>query len=409
MSGCLKPINPILIVGGGVAGIEAALDLADAGRGVHLVERRAVLGGQVSRLDKLYPTDHCAFCPLWTEVRSCREHPLITTHTLSEVKDLIRQGDVLNAVIEESPRLIDEKSCIFCGRCAEHCVVKAVTSLGEHVVPPSYAIDPAICNRCGECMDVCPTGAIDLNREKKEVVVAVDRVIWATGFQDSNISHLDEYGYGTHPDIMTSLEFEAWIAEAGPNRGDVVTRKTGSVPKGIAFIQCAGSRDKRFLPYCSAVCCMHALKQAQWINRRNPAVHSTIFYTDLRTEGRHYYDYYLREVEASSLELIRGRPGMIYGLPSGEGIAVKYENTVTRKIEFRHFDMVVLNGALRPSLEGTAQDLYLPPTDREGLLPSCREGESSCGFCREPGDVETSSVQASSAAMSAFLGAKANG
>lgn len=408
-AGIGKKERTVLVVGGGGAGITAALDLAHAGIKVHLIEREDHLGGQISHLDKLYPTDHCAFCPLWTEIRACLNHPLISIHTRSLVKEMKKKDGGWEAGIEEATRYIDERKCIYCGRCEDLCPLGAVKGAGDHVYPPTYVIDEAICTRCGACIEACPTKAIDLHCQEREISLKVDQVIWATGFEDMDISPFEEYGYGTHPDILTSLEFEEWIAEAGPNRGRVVTRKTGTAPKHIAFIQCAGSRDKRLLPYCTAVCCMHALKQAQWVGRRNPAVHSTIFFTDLRTEGRHYYDYYLREAEFSSLELIRGRPGMICSLPSGEGIAVKYEDTVTRKIEVRHFDMVVLNGALRPSLKDGNQDIYLPLTDREGLVTPSLEGALSCGFCREPADVETSAFQASSAAMRAFLGAKGDG
>jgi len=401
--------NPVLLVGGGAAGITAALDLANAGRAVHLVERGPTLGGQIAKLDKLYPTDHCAFCPLWTEVHLCRRHPLIRVHTLSFLKDITQQDRYLNAIIVEEPHLVDESRCIFCGRCVEKCPVDAIESMREHAYPRSYVIDADACNGCGECMQVCPTGAIDIHRQEQEIVIAAEQVIWATGFGDADISPLEEYGYGTHPDIMSSLEFEEWIAEAGTNKGAIITRHSGSTPRSIAFIQCAGARDKRMFPYCSAVCCMHALKQAQWVKRRSPAVDCVIFYTDLRTEGRHYYEYYLREVQGSSLTLIRGRPGLIHPLPSGEGIAVRYEDTLSQTREMRRFDMVVLNGALQPSLTMPGITGHVPALNEEGFLDEGNGLYSACGFCKEPVDVETSVVQASSAALHTFLKREGNG
>jgi len=403
------PLNPVLLIGGGAAGITAALDLANAGRAVHLVEKGPTLGGQIARLDKLYPTDHCAFCLLWTEVRLCRQHPLIKLHTLSFLKDITRQDRYLNAMIIEGPHLIDESRCIFCGRCEEKCPVDAIKSVGEHAYPPSYVIDADVCNGCDECMKVCPTGAIDIHRQEQEIVIAAEQLIWATGFGDADISPLKEYGYGTHPDIMSSLEFEEWIAEAGANKGTILTRHNGSVPKSIAFIQCAGARDKRMFPYCSSVCCMHALKQAQWVKRRSPAVDCVVFYTDLRTEGRHYYEYYLREIRGTSLTLIRGRPGLIYPLPSGEGIALRYEDTLSQTREMRRFDMVVLNGALQTSLTRPGITGHVPTLDGEGFLDKAVGHYPACGFCKEPVDVEASVAQASSAALHTFLKRERNG
>lgn len=397
--------NAVLVVGGGVAGIAASLDLADAGQSVHLVENDGHLGGQVSKLDKLYPTDHCAFCPLWTDVKKCVDHPLITVYTLSKIKELKQEKGKYSALILKHPHYIDEKKCIFCGRCVEECPVNAICSGWEHAYPPSFVIDEALCTKCGNCEKVCPSAAINMELKEEEIDLLVSDVIWATGFKEADLSHLKELGSGTHPDIMTSLEFEDWTAESGDNRGNIVKRSDHAVPATIAFIQCAGARDLRMIPSCSAVCCMHALKQAEWVKRRNKRIDCYIFYTDLRTVGRDYYRYSLRDFEDANIKLVRGRPGLIHPLPGGNGVAVQFENTITQKKEIRKFDIVILNGNIQPSLiqlrPAQSGNTAVPQTDKEGFVIE-ESGETSCfacGFGLEPADVAESVIQASAAAM----------
>ncbi len=395
----------VLVIGGGVAGIIASLDLAGAGHTVHLVENDSHLGGQVSKLDKLYPTDHCAFCPLWTDIKRCMEHPLITVHTLSQVKELKKENGNYSAVVLQAPRFIDEKKCIFCGRCEKECPSGAINPGWEHLCPPSFVIDEILCTKCGDCTKLCPSGAINMELKGEEINLAVSGVIWATGFKEANINQLKEYGSGTHPDIMTSMEFEEWISEAGANKGNIIKRSDGARPANIAFIQCAGARDLRMIPSCSAVCCMHALKQACWVKRRNKKIGCYIFYTDLRTVGRDYYRYSLRDFEGADIKLVRGRPALIHPLPGGNGIAVQFENTITQKREIRKFDIVILNGNIQPSLIQLRPlqpgNIAAPQTDKEGFVIE-EPGETSdfaCGFGLEPADVAESVIQASAAAM----------
>ena len=396
-------LRSLLIIGGGIAGIRAALDLANTGHRVHIVERNHSLGGQVSRLDKLYPTDHCAFCPLWTEIKRLKEHPLITVHIQATLKELQKEGIHNRVSIVKRPLFIDEETCVFCGHCVKTCPLPAIQPVWEHASPPAYMINEEICNKCGLCEETCPTGAIDLTRSEEETILLVDDVIWATGFKEADLSKLEEFGSGTHPDIMSAMEFEDWISEAGSNRGNIRKKSNLSIPKSIAFVQCAGARDKRMLPYCSAVCCMHALKQAHWVNKRSPEIQCTVFYTDLRTVGKNYYEYALRAIEKHAIELIRGRPGMILPLPGGDGIGIKYENTMTQRAEIRQFDMVVLNGALEPSLCPVRSDsAEIPVRDKQGFLGEERHENLGCGFIVEPADVVDSVIQASSAVFKAI-------
>lgn len=404
---------PVIVVGGGVAGITAALDLARAGCPVHLIEKTAVLGGQVARLDKLYPTDHCGFCPVWTQAGLCLGHPLITVHTLSCVEDVTQdmetgknQGQI-HVTIRRDLNRIDPGRCILCGRCEKVCPEGAVSPTIAHALPRTFLVDVTACTGCGKCLAACPTHAIDMERQQDKIKIWARNIIWATGFMGANLSALPELGYGSHPNIITSLEFEALLSESGPGRGHVLTPE-GKVPHRIAFVQCAGARDQRNLAYCSAVCCMHALKQARWVKRRDPDMDCVIFFTDMRTQGRHYYEYYRRAVRDQSIELIRSRPGLICPLLSGAGLGVRYENTLTGQLNTLPFDLVVLNGALEPCQKKDKGSLFSLLTDDNGFVGNMPQ-TLACGFCREPADVEMSVIQASSAAMQAYMGKGING
>ncbi len=405
---------PVIVVGGGVAGLTAALDLARAGRPVHLIEKSAVLGGQVARLDKLYPTDHCAFCPVWTQARLCLGHPLITVHTHSCI-EAVTQGKetgkdqeqgLIQIIICRDLNRIDPGRCVLCGRCETVCPEDAVSPTICHALPRTFLVDVNACTGCGKCVDVCPTHAIDMERKQERTKIQAENIIWATGFAESGISALPELGHGSHPNIMTSLAFEALLLESGPGGGHVLT-PDGKVPRRIAFVQCAGARDQRKFAYCSAVCCMHALKQARWVKQRDPDMDCVIFFTDMRTEGRHYYNYYRQAVQEYSIALVRSRPGLICPLSSGDGLAVRYENTRTGQVKTERFDLVVLNGTLEPCQKADKGSAPLPLTDDDGFV--CKPSDLSCGFCRAPADVEVSVVQASSAAMGAYMGKGING
>lgn len=408
-----------MIIGGGVAGITAALDLAETDVAVHLVEKDYFLGGNVAKLEKIYPTDHCAFCPLWMEIKKCMAHAHITVHLQARIIELGRKGRNFQARIVENPAYIDPERCIFCGKCMEACASDkiavgrqassgAVRRAWEHASPPFYRIDRTLCSRCGDCMIVCPTDAIDVNRPERSLQILVDGVIWATGFREADLSALKEFGASTHPDIMSAMQFEAWAGEQGPCRGQIKRRSDGTPPKNIAFVQCTGSRDRRLFPYCAAVCCMHAVKQAKWVKKRNPEIDCTIFLTDMRTVGKGYHEYAEKGINDHGLEIIRSRPGLILPLMGRTEIAVKYEDTLVQQRRIRAFDMVVLSGGLEMGVCQSVDSIQSLPWETAGstgALP-INENEPACGFCKGPADMADSIIGASAAAMDIILSNK---
>ncbi len=385
---------PGLVVGGGVAGMQAALDLANLGLPVRLVERDGHLGGQAMRLDKVYPTDHCAFCPTWTQAKSCREHPLIRVQINTRFEGLEGPEDAREAVLTRLPRPIDPDLCVFCGQCMAACPQKALRGRPDDLpwdpsVPPLPHLDAKHCDNCGKCASACPTGAIDLARPGETFRLAVSDCIFAGGFYEPEPGPAPEFGAHSHPDILTAMAFEAWSAEFRANPAAALLCPSDKRPaKSIAFIQCAGARDKRYLPHCSAVCCMHAAKQAAWMKRRRPELDLTVFYTDLRAPGKGQ-EAYMRAAADAGVRMIRRRPGLAapFNAPGGRGIAVRHEHLgdVTTTLA----DIVVLNGGLA----------RCPRPDRTEAAPAAALGaERFCGFCSEPTDIAYSVVQAGHAA-----------
>ncbi len=398
--------SPVLVAGGGVAGMAAALDLARLGIPALLVEREAFLGGQVMRLDKLYPTDHCGFCPVWTQARACLDHPLVRVRrhaTLEGIDPPENPGGPALARITTRIPAVDPQACVFCGLCLSACGQQGAPGAmrdrprdrtADPASPPCPEIDFTRCTRCGACVAACPTGAIDLDRVPATERIPVAEAVFATGFAESARPLAPEFGLGAHPDVLTALEFEALSAEAGPGGGALARRSTGQPPRSLAFIQCAGSRDQRFLPYCSGVCCMHALKQARWARRRHPDLACAIFFTDLRAVGKGY-EAYGRAARDEGVLLVHSRPGLVFapeGGPPDAAVAVRYEDPDTGRALTAEFDLVVVNGGL----EGCP----LPGAAPSG--PLAAEGRA-CGFCQEPGDVAASVVQGSRAAALAAL------
>ncbi|MDR2820054.1 MAG: 4Fe-4S binding protein [Desulfovibrio sp.] len=378
----------VLVVGAGVAGMQAALDLANFGRRVHLVEQDSHLGGQTLRLDKVYPTDHCAFCPVWTHAFACREHPRITVLTGTRFKGLRRgpEGDI--ALLEKAARLIDGDKCVFCGKCMEVCPRKALLGRApdlpwDPAQPPVPWLDAGRCDACGKCGPACPAGAIDAARQTETFEIAVGDCIFAGGFQEPRPAPAPEFGGHTHPDILTAMAFETLIAEYNAVPGEKLRCPSDGRPvENLAFIQCAGARDRRFLSHCSAVCCMHAAKQASWLKRRQPDLDIAVFYTDLRTPGKGQ-EAYMKTAEKLGVRFVRRRPGLAAPVdgPSGKGIALRHE--INARVATTLADIVVLNGGLAccPCPEEAAE-----------------AGAHPCGFCSEPADIANSVIQAGSAA-----------
>jgi heterodisulfide reductase subunit A len=364
------PIHPdTLIVGGGIAGIQAALEIADAGYHVFLVEREPSIGGHMAQFDKTFPTLDCAACILTPKMVSVGVHPNITMLTWAEVTHV--EGFVGNftVTIKQKPRSVNIKDCTGCGICQEKCPKRVVDEVYEaglgyrkavytpfpQAVPKYPVIDRENCTyflkgTCRACEKFCPTGAIDFNQKEEFLQVQVGNIILATGYDLFDARRISEYGYGRLANVFTSLEFERMTNAAGPTNGNIVLRDGVTVPKSVAVIHCVGSRNKNYNNYCSSICCMQSLKFAHLVEERVGAeVYN--FYIDMRTPAKAYDEFYLRLLEEGT-HFIRGRVAEITDAarrPGEEGkLIVQAEDTLIGKQRRIPVDMVVLSAALEP-------------------------------------------------------------
>lgn len=417
-------VGSVLVVGGGIAGVQASLDLANSGYFVHLVERSAAIGGVMAQLDKTFPTNDCSMCILSPKLVECGRHLNIEILTLSEVQQIGGAAGRFKVKMVRYPRYIDEKKCIACGICAEKCPKKVKDEFNAglakrkaayiqypQAVPLKYAIDSRHCiwfnkpGRCMACAKYCPTQAIDFTQTDEDLILEVGSIILATG---SGCSEATVFQYTGSPNIVTSMEFERILSATGPFQGHLVRPSDGKPPRKIAWLQCIGSRD-RTNRYCSAVCCMYAIKEAVIAKEhsREP-LDTAIFFMDMRTPGKGFEKYYRRAEEEIGVRFIRSRIQNISPLDD-DRLLLRYV-TEDGQILIEPFDMVVLSVGLKPA--STVIDLaerLEVEVDRYGFIvtgafspvATSRSGIYVCGVSEGPKDIPESVMEASAAACEA--------
>jgi heterodisulfide reductase subunit A len=424
-------INPAtLVVGGGIAGIQATLEIADAGFPVYLVEKEPSIGGHMAQFDKTFPTLDCAACILTPRMVSAGSHPNVTLMTWSEVEKV--EGFVGNftVTVRKKARYVDSDLCTGCGICQEKCPKKVIDDVYEaglgyrkaiytpfaQAVPRTPVIDRDNCTyfekgTCKACEKFCETNAIRFDQQDEFVTLHVGNIIMATGYDIFDARRIVQYGYGRLPNVFTSLEFERLSNSAGPTNGHVVLRDGVTEPKTVGVIHCVGSRDRNFNNYCSSICCMQSLKFAHLVKEHTDATVYN-FYIDMRTAAKGYDEFYQRVMEEGTL-FVRGKPAEVTEvprLPGEEGkLIIQVEDTLAGRQRRIPVDMVVLSVGLEPradakemsnklglscSYEGWAIEKHhkLDP------VATMTEGIFIAGCVSGPKDIPTSVSQGAAAA-----------
>jgi quinone-modifying oxidoreductase subunit QmoA len=384
---------PTIVIGGGISGITATVELAEAGKEVVLVEREPYLGGNVSRFNNYFPKLCPPSCGLEINYRRIRGNSRVSVYTGAEVTKVRgRKGD-FSVDITLAPRLINNH-CTSCGKCAEICPEGAAYIPGGIVYPMKYCIDPDRCKResCGECEEACEFDAIQLGAGAGEIQLHASGVIIATGWSLYDAGRLDGFRYGEDPDIVTNLEFEEMLAACTRENRKLARPSDGRVPSRVAFVQCAGSRDLNHLPYCSAVCCSASVKHAITLAEFYPETTSEIFYIDLRLSGRNE-KLLTRAGAMDSITFTKGKVGKIHQGENGPVLEVEDIQAGTKRRD--RFDMVVLAMGLVPTRVKGKMAL-----NQAGFYLGDQEpGIAAAGSCKRPMDVSSSVKDATAASL----------
>ena len=441
------PVNPnVLVVGGGIAGIQAALEVADSEHKVYLVEKDPSIGGHMAMFDKTFPTLDCAACILTPKMTTVGQHPYIQLMTYSEVEDVSGYVGNFKVKIRRKAKYIDEEKCTGCGQCQELCPIsvpsefdcglgkrKAIYIPFPYAVPNKAVIDPVKCSHlkglaegkdvCRICekgiekkgLPGCEADAIDFKQKDEIVEVEVGNIIVATGFQQFDPSVIYQYGYGRYDNILTGLEFERMSNASGPTNGEVLLAD-GRKPESIAILHCVGSRDENYHKYCSRVCCMYSLKYSHLLKEKIPEAAVYQLYIDMRCAGSGYEEFYER-LQEEGVNFVRGRAGEITNIaerPEEEGrLIVICEDTLVRRKRRLPVDMVIMSCALEPradadqiartfSLSRKADGFFLEKHPKLDPVATMTDGVFVVGCCQSPKDIPDTVAQASAAASRAL-------
>ncbi len=416
--------NRVLIVGGGIGGIRSALDLAEAGRDVVLVDKAYSIGGFMTQLDRTFPTNNCDLCTLSPSLSESGRQNHIELLTITRLDHLEGEAGNFTATLVTSPRYIDMDKCTACGDCYEKFAdcVRFTPGLDHRAptcmryprsTPQAYSVDIEKCNNINSLIDVCQAGAILPNDKEHVQKVNVGAVVIATGAELFNPDVMDNFGGGRYPNVVSGMEYERIMSASGPTLGSLVRPSDNKQPKKIAWIQCVGSRgiNKTDVPYCSSVCCMYALKEAIVTKERfQDEIETSIFYMDMRTYGKGYEVYLDRAKKDYNIKLIRSRPHSVIQIPETDDLSISYVLSKSSTILTETFDMVVLSTGFRIStdminlaekLDIDLNEYHFAETSDFNPVETSRPGIYVCGLFESPKDIPETIVQASAAACMA--------
>ena len=419
-----------LVIGGGIAGIQTALDIADAGFPVDIVETKPTIGGKMAQLDKTFPTLDCAACILTPKMVDVAQNENIRIFSYSEVSEIKGFVGNFDVTIKKNARYVKEDICTGCGACVEKCPMKKVPNefnLGmdnrraiyipfAQAVPKVATIDPNACNmlkngKCGLCAKVCAAGAIDYTQKDEYISEKYGAIVVATGFNPISMDKFDEFAYNQSKDVITSLEFERLTNAAGPTAGHLERPSDGKSPKTIVFVQCVGSRcdacAEKGKEYCSKICCMYTAKHAMLVRDKYPDTEVYVFYIDVRTPGKNFDEFYRRAVEEYGVKYVKGMVGKV--TPEGDKLKVQASDLIDNKQLHIDADLVVLAAAIEPDKSARplatmltasmdTNDFFTEAHPKLRPVESPTAGVFLSGACQGPKDIPETVSQAGAAA-----------
>ncbi len=418
-----------LVIGGGIAGIQTALDIADAGFEVDIVEKKPTIGGKMTQIDKTFPTLDCAACILTPKMVDCAQNEKIHIYAYSEVAAVKGFVGNFKVTIRKKARFVDTTKCTGCGLCTEKCPQKKVPNefnLGldtrraiyipfAQAVPKVATVDPDYCNmlqkgKCGVCARVCSAGAIDYTQKDELIEEEYGAIVAATGFNPIDLSQFNEFAYAQSPDVVSSLEFERLMNAAGPTGGTLLRPSDGKHPHTIVFVQCVGSRcdgAQKGKPYCSKICCMYTAKHAMLCREKYPDTEVYVFYIDVRTPGKNFDEFYRRAVEEYGVHYIKGMVGKV--IPQNGVLKVQASDLLDNRQLHIDADMVVLAAAIEPDKSARSlatmltasmdtNDFFTEAHPKLRPVESPTAGIFLSGTCQGPKDIPETVAQAGAAA-----------
>jgi quinone-modifying oxidoreductase subunit QmoA len=407
----------IMVVGGGISGLTTALEAAEVGYEVYLVEKNPYLGGRVAQLNQYFPKLCPPTCGLEINFRRIKDNPQIKVLTLAEVEKVDGGPGAYTVTVKLNPRYVNE-NCTCCGDCEQACQTEIDSPFdfnmrkikGAHLpyelaYPARFIIHPSVKESAEDAQRVkeaCKYDAVDFDMEPKTLELQVGAVVWATGWEPYDANKIDNLGFGTYPNIITNMMMERMAAPNGPTKGQILRPSDSKGPESVAFVQCAGSRDENHLPYCSYICCMASLKQATYVRERYPEAKIYIFYIDMRAPGLRYEKFYKKIKEDENIFFIKGKVAEVSDAGSGN-ITVTAENAVTGEKIHQAVEMVVLATGMQPTAAAAKLPADLQFTEDGFVINDFDKGGMfAVGCANKPLDVVTSNQNATGMALKAI-------